>query len=229
MVQFNKDEVGVYQIVIRGNETSEYYHEYTKPSWEKAGFSVYRFNAITPTDVEEYEDLNFSEFVMSRKYTAKGLKKIFTPTEKAVWYSHFLLWEKCLGINKPIVVLEHDCLLLDETKIVTHPGSEMVFYDTAAMGSYYLTPVAAKELVQKAINQRITAGPYAFIADAIRDVELQRKYGKDFIVDSNHKLYDPGTRQVMSRKFGNTIEHYKGTAVEHLANTFPQHNFLMID
>lgn len=229
MVQFKPEDVNVYQIVIRGNEISEYYHTYTKPSWEKAGFFVNRFNAITPDDLSDYEDLRFSDFVMSRKYTAKGLKKVFTPTEKAVWYSHFLLWEKCLGTNKPIIVLEHDCLLLEPEKIVAHDKSEMIFYDTAAMGSYYLTPKAAKELVHKAINQRITAGPYAFIADVIRDADIQRKYGKNFIIDSNHKLYNPGTRQVMSRKFGNTIEHYKGTAVEHLANTFPQHNFLMID
>lgn len=31
--------------------------------------------------------------------------------QRGCWFSHFLLWQKCLELNEPIIVLEHDAVI----------------------------------------------------------------------------------------------------------------------
>jgi GR25 family glycosyltransferase involved in LPS biosynthesis len=33
------------------------------------------------------------------------------PGQRGCWFSHFLLWKKCLELDEPIIVLEHDAII----------------------------------------------------------------------------------------------------------------------
>jgi glycosyl transferase family 25 len=55
--------------------------------------------------------------VNGRTITEEDWKKIQVipvtdrPGQRGCWFSHFLLWNKCLELNEPIVVLEHDAVI----------------------------------------------------------------------------------------------------------------------
>ncbi|MDW6091549.1 glycosyltransferase family 25 protein [Vibrio rhizosphaerae] len=43
-------------------------------------------------------------------YRIRYRGRVLTPGEKGVYASHFLLWQKCIELNEPIVILEDDFL-----------------------------------------------------------------------------------------------------------------------
>jgi glycosyl transferase family 25 len=76
------------------------------------------------------------------------------------WLSHFLLWKKCIELNEPIIVLEHDIVFLDSWKELTIDADAIKlfkltkFKEDSYTGkwqvgahAYILTPVGAEKLV----------------------------------------------------------------------------------
>lgn len=49
-----------------------------------------------------------------------------TPTQIGCVYSHFALWTKCLELDKPIVILEHDSVMID--KFLFHSVFNSIIY-----------------------------------------------------------------------------------------------------
>ena len=49
-----------------------------------------------------------------------------TPTQIGCFYSHFALWTKCLEIDRPIIILEHDSIMVD--KLEMHPVYNSIVY-----------------------------------------------------------------------------------------------------
>lgn len=74
-----------------------------KQGWESQGFDVNHFEAITPTTMSDY--LRFTH--KDRNNPENDLVD-FTPTEKAIWYSHVSLWQKSFRENKNFIIIEHD-------------------------------------------------------------------------------------------------------------------------
>lgn len=200
-------------IVIEDNEASNYYANYVRESWENAGFNVENFNAFTPKKLPKDIKLNFSKYSSAGKYVSKKIKKVITKTEKACWYSHYFLWEDCFFNNKPLLILEHDSLLIYPENLWFDDSYGIIFFDAAAMGSYILTPKFARELILSARNTNISCGPYAFIAN----------FGG--VVNERHKKFKIASNQVMSKRYGNTINHYEGID----SKQFIPHNFIIID
>lgn len=205
-------------IVIEGDEKSEYYHDYCKPSWENIGVNVERFKAITPSVLHKQKDLKFAKYSASPKYVIKNLNVEITNTEKACFYSHFRLWQESVFLNRPILILEHDCILQDPLKLWYNADYGIIFYDRAAMGSYVIQPRFAKDLIEHMFSVEISNGPYSHIETfAVKNNRLHE------VVNVKHKLFSIASDQVMSRKYGSTIDHYSNDRPG-----FKTHDFVMI-
>ena len=77
----------IYMIAMKGHPISDMYMRKVQSSWDKLDTEFQVYDAITPKDLTLKNKLTFGK---------KG-KREFTASEKAVWYSHFELWCKCLS------------------------------------------------------------------------------------------------------------------------------------
>jgi GR25 family glycosyltransferase involved in LPS biosynthesis len=190
-------------IVIKNNEASEFYAKYCKKSWEDIGIEVKIFDAIVPDDLSRLKELRWSKYVNRLSYEKRNLQVEMTETEKACLYSHYLLWKKCVSKNRPLLILEHDAYLDCPENLWFDFKYGIIFYDKAATGSYVIFPWFAKELVEFAKNVFIDRGIYALLY-----IFAHKKNLKEYLVDVFHPKYKSASDQVMSEKYGNTIEHY---------------------
>lgn len=189
-----------FMIIIKDNETSEYYAQYCKPSWESIGISVDRFDAITPKTLKFRRELRFAKYSRANKYIKYGIQADITESEKACWYSHFSLWKESCYLDEPLLILEHDAYLENPENIILSTENDIVFFDKAAMGSYLINPNFARLLVEISIDKIIDSGPYAFISENF--------FRTHKVIHHLHKKFRSASNQVMSRKYGNTVEHY---------------------
>lgn len=209
-------------IVIKGNEASEYYANYCRSSWQNFGITVNTFDAIVPNDLSNLNKIRFAKYSKGLKYTKRNLKAEITDTEKACFYSHYFLWEKCAKKNVPILILEHDSYLEHPDKLWFDMKYGMIFYDAAAMGSYVILPWFAKILLSYFKHRLVASGPYSFIENCAIDHKM-----KDLLVNVAHKKFKVASNQVMSDKYGNTIEHFCNSH-PHFFNQKDFHEFIKI-
>ena len=111
MAEVNKTLPELWMISMSDCEISQYYRKICQPTWEEKGFKVNHFEAMTPKDLNQFKDhLKFGK----KRPTLSGSRPYeidFSPTEKAVWYSHFVAWMTCIQLNQPIIIVEHDAFL----------------------------------------------------------------------------------------------------------------------
>jgi GR25 family glycosyltransferase involved in LPS biosynthesis len=145
----------VWMISISDNPISQHYKNICVPSWQKFGYSVNHFEAITPRSLKNSNNLKFYKKIRKDGKTTVD----FTETEKSVWYSHYYLWEMCVNLNEPIIVVEHDAFCLSATDqlhdteftFMCNNGKRTKNGNLRLLpcGAYYLTPKAAKVLITK--------------------------------------------------------------------------------
>lgn len=82
-------------IVLSDCPKSQYYSKICVERWEELGYNISLFEGTTPDTLGT--QLDFAE--------KKNTGNPFTPTEKAIWYSHFRLWET---VKEPTYIIEHD-------------------------------------------------------------------------------------------------------------------------
>jgi GR25 family glycosyltransferase involved in LPS biosynthesis len=102
-----------YIIKIKGHAKSEEQAEKCINSTMLYGFDSEFFNGTTPKTLADAEKIhNFGIMKPSRvfNFRVENLKKYLT--KKSCFMNHVILWNKCLEINEPIVVLEHDALAI---------------------------------------------------------------------------------------------------------------------
>lgn len=209
-------------IVIKHCEKSNYYADYCIPSWSDYGFRVNKFDAETPESIKEKENLSFAQINHSSKYFSHNLKVAITETEKACWYSHFMLWKMCIELNDPIMILEHDAYFYKpENFWMDLIAYDLIFYDKAAMGSYVITPSAANSLVDYYSKNRITTGVFA----GVHNCYINKKFKKLVHAHFTTKI-EPCVNQVYSRKYKNTIHH---PSEDYPNIKWRQHEFIYID
>ena len=97
----NAQSIEVWMIAISHSGISQLYVKECSPSWKN--YNLNFFEAITPRSLPSLNELSFFKKNISNKP--------FTDTEKAVWYSHYLLWKKCWEEEKPLIIIEHDSIL----------------------------------------------------------------------------------------------------------------------
>ena len=112
-----------YAIVIKDNPTSERGYEKLVRSYIDFNqeFPLKRFDAVTPATVDNVLDntelkwnypwqgevIDFATGLTKKAYQTKNQK-----ARIACALSHYLLWEQCLMLDKPILILEHDSVFI---------------------------------------------------------------------------------------------------------------------
>lgn len=188
----------IFAIVV-DNAIGHTYFNSIKQSWLDVNLFPIIHNASTPESIADRTELTFNQYSLAAKYVIGNIKKPFTPTEKAVWYSHYDLWNKAIELNETITIIEHDALLLRPEYLVN--SAELTFYDKASMGAYSISPRVAKWLVGYFSTHTIVAGPMGeiqWVEKQENPSHISAKYaGDDWAVK---QLYDP--------TIGTTIDHY---------------------
>lgn len=146
----------VYMISITGNSISQYYKHICKKSWHQLGYDVLDYEAITPLNLNSCAGLSFKR---------RSKNRTFTETEKSIWYSHYNLWKKCVEIDEPMVVIEHDCYLYDRLP------------DVIDQDVYYFVKMISKRIVQNGIYGRVSPAAGYYITPSFAKILLQKTNG----------------------------------------------------
>lgn len=106
-------------IYIKGHDPSETYAKHCLNSC-KDKFDAFLFEATTAENIEIYiQEKNYEPIKPSRAYdfykqSVSPSKTNLYLTKKSIFVTATRLWKKCVELNEPIVVLEHDSLCLRE-------------------------------------------------------------------------------------------------------------------
>ena len=122
------DDVEAYIITLKGNATSERLSARCQSSCIKAeqpfhiwdAFDGTRGEILYPGHAEHQDHYRF----------LKRMNDKLTVTEVATILSHYSLWAHCVSIDIPIVVLEHDAIMIQ--KYIWHDGWNQINY----LGNY---------------------------------------------------------------------------------------------
>ncbi|WP_295701235.1 glycosyltransferase family 25 protein [uncultured Helicobacter sp.] len=137
---------------------------------QKQQYNIIFFEAI---DAKAGEHLAFKQYSKIASILFRG--KEMSDGERACFASHYSLWQKCVELNEPIIVLEDDVEMIGDfwNKIAHIATSEYVYvrlmylkenayfytlpddfyvsFDSAAgTQGYYLTPLAARTFIESA-------------------------------------------------------------------------------
>jgi Glycosyltransferase family 25 (LPS biosynthesis protein) len=197
-------------ITVKGHAVSEAYRDYVLPFWHEQGIFPETFDAITPDTM--VEDIDFYDVAMT-KYVQRGFRKPFTPTEKAVWFSHIGCWRRVIDHGAPMLILEHDAFPQRPAQFWYNPVVSYQAYDKGAMGCYVITPDFAAWMINWLYNihGKIDSGPGSLI-NWVRT----EKFSPYKIITTAAPDYVSAATQVIDRRFGTVIDHYTGTPAEHI-------------
>jgi hypothetical protein len=199
-VKFNPSLPRVGMIYLPKNKVSVKYRDIVKHSWLNAGYEIDFEEGVTPNTIKKYPKLNFG-----KKTSGRNAGREFTPTEKAVWCSHYMMWDIASRKSKPLIVAEHDVMLLkhiekaDIEKLpimgLCHMGllsnKPEKGYRISAGGCYMLTPEIGKKMVDS-LPKKIEFNSDAYIHNFIS------RYGS---------FRQEHTTQLFLPDLGVTIEH----------------------
>lgn len=206
-------ELSAYVIVIRGNPTSEFYFDKIAPVWEEVGIKLQRFDAFTPDTMPD--TLTFYRNEANKYRHLPTQSKEFSETEKACWYSHYTLWKRCVEIDKPIIIIEHDCVPFNPKWLVYSNKEWFRSYDKGAMGCYMIKPLMADFICRITEKDGIYSGPLGHI-----EYWYGQFAGGDSLIRSDRfagplsRNYNTACTQIMQADVGSTIDHYSGTQAE---------------
>lgn len=114
-----------YAIVIKGNNLSEAAFKILVESSVGVGntFPINKFEAVTP----DYVDETMKEHIVRWNYPWEGKEQCLqTGLQKSAYntdnpkarvacaLSHYLLWKRCVSINEPLLILEHDAKFVEK-------------------------------------------------------------------------------------------------------------------
>lgn len=110
-ISHNLTVENAYIITIKGNATSETFSKQCQESCEKVGqpYTVWQaFDGTKNDRIEIPPQFQGQSWLSWFKWTDRFL----SISEVACALSHISLWIRCLEINKPIVILEHDTVMV---------------------------------------------------------------------------------------------------------------------
>lgn len=117
---YNVKVQNTYIIRIKGNPISEQLAERCAESCDKIGQSYEFFDAVDGTG--ESLILPNHPILKLVKLTNTALSQ----SEAACLLSHFMLWVKCAELDQPIVILEHDAVMIQ--RYTMHPFFNIINY-----------------------------------------------------------------------------------------------------
>jgi hypothetical protein len=188
-------------IVNTEDPVSVAYMEYCAPSWD--GFDLRIFNAITPNNLEEHKGLTFG-----RRNGGVEL----SDTEKACFYSQYLLWKKCAMERMPILVLEHDAYLEKPEWIKFDTRFDCTFYGQHAMEAVMYHPRFAEAMINR-LKSNTVIGPMSFVDGMIGYLNKgqQSRFARPHARFMGRRA---PVRSVIDPDLGTTVKHVGGTTAD---------------
>jgi GR25 family glycosyltransferase involved in LPS biosynthesis len=119
---FNREIENTYIINVKGNEISQKQAAICADSCNKVGQRHVLYSGYDGTDNKEIKTPNHLKNKDYMKWI-KLMDSTMSMPEVACALSHFALWAHCITLNKPIVILEHDAIML-------RPYPVFKFYNT---------------------------------------------------------------------------------------------------
>jgi hypothetical protein len=121
---YNLNVESAYIITVRGNSTSEKLSARCAASCDKVGMPYKIFEAIDGTS----GSLKVPPSLENCSYLSwpKKIDQHLSISEVACTLSHFALWCHCVEIDQPIVILEHDAIMVSAYK--THDVYNAIVY-----------------------------------------------------------------------------------------------------
>jgi hypothetical protein len=179
---YNQEVYSSYIITIKGHELSEKYAARCLESCKKVGQKAEIYDAFDGTD-PAIEGVKVPEHSQDATWL-KWLKLInykLTKPEICCILSHFSLWCKCVELDRPIVILEHDAVFLKQfthhvvqncivylgcieqyqsktvSMIPPHAQLHVDYRHLLRTHAYSIDPLMAKNLVAYVIERGITS------------------------------------------------------------------------
>ena len=144
----------IYMIRLQNNPISQHYVNVCKPTWEAFGYNnIWLFDGITPETIEERCPIKLKFGKKTSGWTGKK-NRPFTPTEIAVWYSHYYLWRRIRRLGRPAIVIEHDNALTEDIPNPIEMYNLRAFCRherkpvLMAGSAYYVTPEGCDTLIK---------------------------------------------------------------------------------
>lgn len=171
-----KEVVPAYVISLKGNTVSEKLTNRCIESLKQLNVPHemwYAFDGTNGKDILVPEHLKDKDYLSWIKQSNNDL----TLTEISLFLSHFSLWAHCCTINEPIVILEHDAIMVKPYSFHKYPNTiyylgnkdqkdkspnlnwyfiEKSYYFLAQSHAYAIDPAVAKNLISHAIKFGIT-------------------------------------------------------------------------
>lgn len=185
-------------IRMKDSEVSREYASYCAESWQ--GFNLKFFDAITPETLPQQSGLTFGK---------RGDREL-TDTEKACFYSQYILWKKAAVENMPILVLEHDAWLENPAAIAYNPHLHVQFFGQHAMEAVMINPIFAKRLM-KVCERTAVTGPMTLV-DTMLGFFNKRTQSRDALPHARFMGKYAPVRTVIDPTIGTTVQHDKTTA-----------------
>ena len=199
-------------IVLSDCPKSQYYSKICVERWEELGYNISLFEGTTPDTLGN--QLDFAE----KKTTGKP----FTPTEKAIWYSHFRLWQT---VKEPTYIIEHDTYPFRKLpKFKEDFGFFSIFprnndawqkmNEVVSPGSgYYISKRVATLLVETALSEEIIENVDGHIHRTIEDelgIANHNAHPEERMRNMNSK-YCPNAScfQIVNYDIGTSADHQK--------------------
>lgn len=188
-----------YIIGMSNNEISKKYMEIVIPEIKRVTFNdVQLWEATTPETLPE-GPLKFNK---TKPTKMTPIPKELSPTEKAVWYSHYKLWKYIAQNVENCWVFEHD---VDLSKInVLFPTINkhlMTARNKGCMECYYITPHAAKLISSIAEKEQIYYQVDGFVYYLIKSMDKIKNISSTQLLPIEQLTH-----------LGNTIDHLPSSA-----------------
>ena len=121
---YNIDVESAYIITVKDNPVSESMFLRCARSCQDVGMPWKRWEAFDGTsgEIKTPEHLKNEKWIQWIKKANDGL----SATEVALMLTSVSLWERCISINQPIVILEHDAFMV--RKFLTHRAFNAIIY-----------------------------------------------------------------------------------------------------
>ena len=113
----------MYVITIKENERSVQVADRCVKSGLVFGYKINKHTAYTPENCDVYEELK------KLKYPSVAFNEIYSRPENCIagFLSHHSLWKKCVRSKEPIVIFEHDAVLVGDIP-------QMMMFDILNLG-----------------------------------------------------------------------------------------------
>jgi len=199
--------MNIKMIAITGDWKSEYYSSICLEKWAELGYEVEWFEATTPATLGTELDFRETKFNGNR----------YTEFEKAIWYSHFYLWQ---SITEPTYIIEHDTYPLKKLPEFDEVGMFSLFprnnqawlrgrTEISPGSGYYITKQVAEHLIETALAEPIyenVDGHIFRILNPYIGQHLDRTLEADIAIN-NYWCEHASCFQIVNYEVGTSAEH----------------------